>query len=227
MIMPDWLTHAFSSDAEIALDDAAVRLVAALALGCCVALIHRWTRGAGTDRRFVATLVLLTVLLAVTTIVIGNNVARAFSIVGALSIVRFRTVVEDTRDTAFVICAVAMGLAVGAGYMTVPILALVVVAVAAKSFGSTPRGCDGAPVVAFRLVVRVTPEFAQLDALQCEITSASRSRELLGIESSRGGTASKRTYQVGLAGEENAGALIQRLGAIDGVLSVEVIRDGR
>lgn len=225
--MPDWLTHAFSSDADIALGDAAVRLVVALAMGCGVALIHRWTRGAGTDRRFVATLVLLTVLLAVTTIVIGNNVARAFSIVGALSIVRFRTVVEDTRDTAFVICAVAMGLAVGAGYLIIPALALVVIAVAAKSFGSNPRGGDGALVVAYRLVVRVTPDFAQLDALQREISSASRSRELLGIESSRGGTASKRTYQIGLAGEENAGALIQRLGAIDGVLSVEVIREGR
>lgn len=225
--MPGWLTHAFSSDGDIALGDAAIRLAAALAMGCCVAMIHRWTRGPGTDRRFVATLVLLTVLLAVTTIVIGNNVARAFSIVGALSIVRFRTVVEDTRDTAFVICSVAMGLAVGAGYLTVPALALAVVAIAAKSFGSTPRRSDGAPVVAFRLVVRVTPVFAQLDGLQREISSSSRSRELLGIETARGGTATKRTYQVGLAGEEDADALIQRLGAIDGVLSVEVVRDGR
>ena len=46
--------------------------------------------------------------------VIGNEIARAFSLVGALSIVRFRTVVEDTRDTAFVIFAVVVGMALGA-----------------------------------------------------------------------------------------------------------------
>jgi hypothetical protein len=46
--------------------------------------------------------------------VIGDNVARAFSLVGALSIVRFRTVVRDTQDTAYVIFAVAVGMAVGA-----------------------------------------------------------------------------------------------------------------
>src|SRR4026209_160607 len=51
--------------------------------------------------------------------VIGDNIARAFGLVGALSIVRFRTVVEDTRDTAFVIFAVVVGMAIGAGYSIV------------------------------------------------------------------------------------------------------------
>ena len=62
---------------------------------------------------FTVTLVLLTILIAMVTQVIGDNVARAFSLVGALSIVRFRTVVRDTQDTAYVIFAVAVGMAVG------------------------------------------------------------------------------------------------------------------
>src|SRR3712207_7596331 len=53
---------------------------------------------------------------AMVTQVIGDNIARAFSLVGALSIVRFRTVVRDTQDTAYVIFAVAVGMAVGAGH---------------------------------------------------------------------------------------------------------------
>ncbi|MDZ4830382.1 MAG: hypothetical protein SGJ09_09330 [Phycisphaerae bacterium] len=48
-----------------------------------------------------------------TTMVIGSSVARAFSLVGALSLVRFRTVVDDTRDTAFVIFALIVGMAAG------------------------------------------------------------------------------------------------------------------
>ena len=71
---------------------------------------------------FVVTLVLLTILIAMVTQVIGDNVARAFSLVGALSIVRFRTVVRDTQDTAYVIFAVAVGMAVGANNFSVAAL---------------------------------------------------------------------------------------------------------
>ena len=53
------------------------------------------------------------VLIALVTQVIGSSVARAFSLVGALAIVRFRTLVEDMRDTTFVIAAVAVGMEVG------------------------------------------------------------------------------------------------------------------
>jgi multisubunit Na+/H+ antiporter MnhE subunit len=98
--MPDWLTRPFAGDAQLPAFDAEMRLLAALGFGFLIALIYRAVRGPRAARNtLLATLVLLTVLIAMTTIVIGDNVARAFAIVGALSIVRFRTVVEDTRDT--------------------------------------------------------------------------------------------------------------------------------
>jgi len=81
---------------------------------------------------FPPTLVLLCVLIAMVTQVVGDNVARAFSLVGALSIVRFRTVVRDTEDTAYVIFAVVVGMAVGAGAPWVAVIGLAVVAVAAR-----------------------------------------------------------------------------------------------
>ncbi len=77
------------------------------------------------------TLVLLSILIAMVTQVIGDNVARAFSLVGALSIVRFRTVVRDTQDTAYVIFAVAVGMAVGAAHPWLAIGAIVVIGFAA------------------------------------------------------------------------------------------------
>ena len=77
---------------------------------------------------FTTTLVLLTVLIAVVTQVIGDNVARAFSLVGALSIVRFRTVVRDTQDTAYVVFAVAVGMTTGASNVWVAIAGITVIA---------------------------------------------------------------------------------------------------
>src|SRR6476659_918673 len=109
-----------------------LRLILAMVLGGIVAAVYRRTRYASqTPSSFTVTLVLLSVLIAMVTQVIGDNVARAFSLVGALSIVRFRTVVRDTQDTAYVIFAVAIGMAIGANHPAVALCGLTVVGGAA------------------------------------------------------------------------------------------------
>src|SRR5262249_57687545 len=107
------------------------RLVQAAMLGFAVAVVYFLTqRKRRTEAApFVATLVLLSVLIAMVTRVIGDSVARAFSLAGALAIIRFRTVVDDTRDTAFVIAAVVVGMAVGSDMLAVALAGLPVVAV--------------------------------------------------------------------------------------------------
>ncbi len=62
-------------------------------------------------------------LISVVMVVIGDSIARAFSLVGALSIIRFRAAIQDPRDIAFVFYALAVGMAVGAGSPAVAILA--------------------------------------------------------------------------------------------------------
>ncbi len=225
--MPEWLSTPFASDPDITVGVAAMRLTLALCFGFAISLIYRWTRGRSADARFVSTLVLLTLLLSVTTIVIGDNIARAFSIVGALSIVRFRTVVEDTRDTAFVICAVAIGLAVGAGYAALPAMALPFIAAAAKLFGSGTPAIYALRGGLFRLQVRVSTDFTNLQRLQSELDATIEHKSLVGIERARAGTEVERSYEIELADETAADTLIARLSAIDGVLSVEVLRSGR
>src|SRR5262245_42272347 len=86
------------------------RLGIALVLGLVVAAIFRLTFGRRkTDAASMATtLILLSVLVAMMMMTIADNAARAFTLAGTLAIVRFRTVVEDSRDTAFVICSVAV-----------------------------------------------------------------------------------------------------------------------
>ena len=118
----------------------------ALVLGRLVAAVYNLTRPPTEQTpSFPATLVLLAVLIAMVTQVIGDNIARAFSLVGALSIVRFRTVVRDTQDTAFVIFAVVIGMAVGGNNLPVAITGLVIVG--AGAFWMNARGTvapDGA-----------------------------------------------------------------------------------
>ena len=56
-------------------------------------------------------------------VIIGDSIARAFSLVGALSIIRFRTAIQDPRDIGFVFYALAVGMAIGAGNPSVAVLA--------------------------------------------------------------------------------------------------------
>ena len=112
--MPDFLKTSLLDGPTISAGHVIIRLLVAAVLGGVVAWIYRHTRkGTEISSSFPITLVLLAILIAMVTQVIGDNVARAFSLVGALSIVRFRTVVRDTQDTAYVIFAVVVGMAVG------------------------------------------------------------------------------------------------------------------
>ena len=108
--MPDWLTASLSGSQDNPPALMAWHIGTALVLGLAVGVaLSLGTRGEAVQATFVTTLVLLAAIIAMATQVIGDNVARAFSLVGALSVVRFRTVVKDTQDTAFVIFAVVVG----------------------------------------------------------------------------------------------------------------------
>jgi len=110
----------------------AVRLGTAFLCGCIIAAIYWAVRPREQYMpTFPATLVLLAILCAMLPLVIGQNVAWAFGLVGALSIVRFRTVVEDTHDITFVIFAVLVGMAVGADQITIAFVGMCVTGIAA------------------------------------------------------------------------------------------------
>src|SRR3954454_24661098 len=97
--MPELFSAHFANTLNVTPEFVLIRLLVALAMGGLIAWsFHRTDTGGDRGRSFPTTLVLLCVLVAMVTQVIGDNVARAFSLVGALSIVRFRTVVRDTKD---------------------------------------------------------------------------------------------------------------------------------
>jgi uncharacterized membrane protein YhiD involved in acid resistance len=218
--MPEWLHDSFDKGLDVSVSLLAVRLAVAFVLGCVVAGVYRLTHGRGRDQAagLTATLVLLTVLIAMVTLVIGNSVARAFSLVGALAIVRFRTVVEDTRDTAFVICAVAVGMAVGAGFLTVPLVGLPFAALAAFLF----RPPAGDPGREFALTVRVGAGHPP-DVLLREAFGKHLERvRLTATATARQGAALDLTYAVRLRREESAVTLVAELNALEGVQEVEL-----
>jgi Domain of unknown function (DUF4956) len=129
----DWLQQNLRNGLDISTDVLLVRLILAFLFGGAIAGLYRRTqaRAGASSEALASTLVLLAILIALVTQVIGNSVARAFSLVGALSLVRFRTEVQDTRDTAFVIFAVVIGMATGGGHLQAAVVGLLVGGIAA------------------------------------------------------------------------------------------------
>jgi len=199
------------------------RLIGAALLGAVVGWIYQRTRPASeTSSSLAITLVLLSILIAMVTQVIGDNVARAFSLVGALSIVRFRTVVRDTVDTAFVIFAVAVGMAVGASHPVVALSGIAIVGTAAwiMTRGQTAINGD-AP---YRLEVRVGLGHDADSILALPLKEHARTRQLTSIATAKQGMAIEVVYRIELQGDASAVDLVKALNRIEGVQNVALAR---
>ena len=86
----------------------------ALLLGVVISSVYKAThKGMSYSQSFMITLVFVTTTVAIVMMVIGNNLARAFALVGALSIIRFRSVVKDTKDMSYIFMSLATGMAAG------------------------------------------------------------------------------------------------------------------
>jgi uncharacterized membrane protein YhiD involved in acid resistance len=201
------------------------RLLAALLFGWIVAVVYRRTRAAAeVVQSFQVTLVLLAVLIAMVTQVIGDNIARAFSLVGALSIVRFRTVVRDTQDTAYVICSVAVGMAVGASHPWVAVTGLGVVAIAAFAMRGAPPAMMLPEDLPFVLQVRLGLGHDANALLNPTLDAFSSQKRLDAGGTARQGLAIEVSYRVALRAEETAGELVAALNRLDGVQSATLQR---
>ena len=163
-----------------------------------VAGLYRWARrGEAVQPTFLTTLVLLATVIAMATQVIGDNVARAFSLVGALSVVRFRTVVKDTQDTAFVILAVVVGMASGADHLAVALVGLGVVGVASLALWPrrTHRRMAGAECT---LTLRVALAGGIQAAAEQVLAASTVRRVLVSAATARQGVALDLVYRVRL-----------------------------
>ncbi|MSR46511.1 MAG: DUF4956 domain-containing protein [Planctomycetes bacterium] len=219
--------HGLNSDAaRAAAESVAARLSGAALAGAVVAAVHRLARGGGgrSTASFATTLVLLTMLVALTTIVIGSNLARAFGLVGALSIVRFRTVVEDTRDTAFVIFAVVAGMALGAGEWSAAAVGVTLVAVVALLLARVVDGRSTGPLR--RLVVRVAPGRDPAALVAERFADYTATNRLVAAGTARQGAALEAKWDVRLRAPDALLEFVQSLCAIEGVQHAEIEEPG-
>lgn len=91
-----------------------ISIILSTMLTLVVSTVYRITHtGLSYSRTFVLAMIIMAVTVSFIMMIIGSNLARAFSLVGALSIIRFRNPVKDSRDTAYIFLVMAIGMASG------------------------------------------------------------------------------------------------------------------
>ncbi len=117
------------NDIAISIIDLLIGQMLAVLLGMVVVLVYRWThRGMHYERSFLVTLVMMPMVVAVVMMFIGSNLALSLGMVGALSIIRFRTVIKDSRDMVFLFLCIAIGLGCGTFNWVVTVIVTVAMA---------------------------------------------------------------------------------------------------
>lgn len=125
-----------NSGRELSLETITLRLVMSAVIAAFLFLSYRLSHsGSIYSAKFNVSLAALTVITTTVMIVIGNNIALSLGMVGALSIVRFRTAIKDSRDTVYIFWAIVVGICCGSGDYLVAAMGSAVVFLVLLLFG--------------------------------------------------------------------------------------------
>lgn len=201
--------------------DMLINVALATVLGFVVSLVYRAThKGLSYSQSFTQTIFLVAVVVAIVMMVIGGSLSKAFALVGALSIIRFRTVVKDTKDTAFVFASLAMGMAAGTSSYKLAAIGTVVFCGIAWGMHATNYGA----LYKSEFILRFAFDQAKDSAAYLEhIKQGAKRSSLLHIEPSGDGDLLKLTYDIQIDKQASPESFVKGLKDVDGVSEVVLI----
>lgn len=182
---------------EFSVMDVVLVLVLSFVLSAFIGWIYRIThRGTSYTQSFVFTLVLNGMVVALVMLIVGSDIARAFSLVGALSIIRFRNAVKETRDVGFIFFTMAIGMAVGTRFYLLAVVAAVVISLVIllmTRFNWYAREMSSQ-------VLRIQiPNGLSFDTLfDKAFTKYTSTSELISVDSVHNGMMTELTYSIGM-----------------------------
>ena len=122
---------------DITVGGAVITMLVAIVFGAVIGLTYYKTQEENYQRSMAVTLLMLPIILSVIILFIGSNIARAFSLAGTLSIIRFRSAPGDPKDIGFIFFDIAAGLACGVGlfgYGAIFVAILCIIMILAEKF---------------------------------------------------------------------------------------------
>ncbi len=207
---------------EFSVMDVVLVLVLSFLLSAFIGWIYKIThRGTSYTQSFVFTLVLNGMVVAMVMMVVGSNIARAFSLVGALSIIRFRNAVKETRDVGFIFFTMAIGMAIGTKFYLLAIIAAVVISLVILMMTRMNWFAREMSNQILRVQVPNDLPFDHLfDHVFLKYTSIS---ELISVDSDRSGAFTELIYSIGMKKSNQIQDFITEVKRLNGGNKVSLI----
>ena len=152
----------------------------------------------------------------------GSNIARAFSLVGALSVVRFRNAVKDTRDVGYVFFAMAIGMAVGTKFYVLAIVSTAAICLILWFMFTYDWFANKSKSNILRL--RMAPDLSPEELLTGLFDRYLKRYNLIATESVQGGLLIEHVFEVELRKEHDGMDLLNQLREITNNNKVVLIR---
>jgi len=200
-----------------------INLMLAFILGMAISWVYKTTHsGLSYSQSFMLTSIFVAVIVCMVIMVIGNNLARAFALVGALSIIRFRTVVKDTKDTAYIFWALAAGMAAGTGSYFLAVAGSLVMALIAYVLNITNYGS----IHKSEFILQFRIKNDDSDSHQKYVNTISRYAKkstLLHVEPSGDNNTSKMSFDIVMKKDEDHNKFASEIAAFTGISEVGLV----
>lgn len=190
-----------------------------LALGLCISAVYMLThKNEEYNASFVVTLIMLPAIIAMIIYLIGNNVARAFSLAGAFSLIRFRSAAGDPKDIAYVFFTLGVGLACGMGYigyaaLFAAILCAVMTVLTLLNYGSRHSG-------PLRLRIVIPEDMDYNNAFDETLREYTASYRCVRVKTTDFGSLFEITYDITMKDIADSKAFIDKLRSKNGNLNI-------
>ncbi len=206
----------------LGIDSIVLCLLATFLLSHVISWVYlRTHRGVSYSGTMARSLIILSLIVALVMLVIGNNIARAFGLFGALALIRFRTPVKDANDTVFLFFSVAVGIAAGTNNIMVGsigtlIICAIILYLTATGFGN-PLSHDG--LLRFQLPSSGGPD----QDIRTVLKRYCDTFNLLHIREVQDGASVEVSYQVKLVDLQESSQLAEEIGAFAHVSKLSLL----
>lgn len=201
--------------------DIAAPVLAAFVCGLWIAWLYKATyQGPGFSQNFFNSLILLPMITALVIMIIGNNLARAFGLVGALSIIRFRTALKEPLDIVYVFFTLAVGMAAGIGSYQMAFSGSILIgctlAVLTRSRHSASHRSEYLLQLLFEPVDGEPPSYLAVLEKHC------RRFNVLAVKSVQAATLLELSFYVDLRARHDGDPLVRELQALSSIRQVNL-----
>ena len=199
-------------------------LIISFFYGLLISYVYKKThKGMSYSQSFMITNIFLCVIVCMVIMVIGNSISRAFALVGALSIIRFRTVIKDTKDIVYIFWSLAAGMACGTGSYFLALASAVLITIIAYILFRTNYGSIYKSEFILQFRYSKLDENEKVASYLKKLSEFCTTHNLLNSEPSGDKKSLKLTYDIVLKEEMDSNKFVLEISNCSGVNETSIV----